>query len=154
MESNIFEREPKQNNTIVHFISSNNGKTFDGVANGGKRVANEIIDVITRELNIANTHIDKDDTMELLFDQVTISILGVSLGGLYGRYAIHELYETLYDPMKSKMTMMDGTVEIHFNTFFTIVSPHLGESEISYIPLTRKVETWIANATKQSGQDA
>lgn len=145
---------------MLHFISSNNGRTFDGVANGGKRVAKETLDVINTELN--NTKCIKCRACEDMITDVTISVFGVSLGGLYGRFAISEIYSTLSmtcdkKEMKQKddhtMTLRDGKIKVHFNTFCSLLTPHLGEHKHTYISLTRFAERLIGNRTDQSGKD-
>ena len=62
------------------------GKTHDGIANGGLRVANEIANIVE---NLAS------DTTN-----ISLSILGLSLGGLYARYTIRELYRRWSDKKK------------------------------------------------------
>jgi len=151
--NSIHKQENKSNNIRMHFISSNNGKTFDGIQKGGERVAHEIIDVIKKEVN-------ESMLRNKVITDVTISMFGISLGGIYGRYAISDLYEIFCADLNggmenfSEMTMDDGKIKVHFNSIHTYMSPHLGISKQTYFPFTKKVENFLANATKQTGLDA
>eukprot|EP01082_Thalassiosira_pseudonana_P008619 g7255.t1 g7255 contig24:215772-217642(+) len=77
---------------IVHSVKCNVGKTHDGIKNGGRRLANEIVDFIQSDVQKrASQHDNTDnDTEESKDDNaeekhVTYSIVGNSLGGLYAR---------------------------------------------------------------------
>jgi Putative serine esterase (DUF676) len=56
---------------IIHRSSCNYGKTFDGIENGGKRLALEV-----------------EDEVQKIDGLVKLSFVAYSLGGLYSRYAI------------------------------------------------------------------
>mmetsp|Transcript_11548 Transcript_11548/g.17151 ORF Transcript_11548/g.17151 Transcript_11548/m.17151 type:complete len:571 (-) Transcript_11548:511-2223(-) len=98
-------------NLIVHNAVCNEYKTADGVEAGGDRLAQEIMDVILAEVNkrrelerikkkqsndIRNAqdvdNINKDEDEDGVVD-VTLSLVGNSLGGIYSRYAIARLIE-------------------------------------------------------------
>ena len=111
---------------VVHSVVCNEGKTTDGVANGGQRLMEEILQVIQE-------HTHKDS-------KITISIVGNSLGGIYGRYAIAKLAES-----------MNGNME--FNIFCTTATPHLGISRHTYLPLPRTAEIGVAHALGSTGKD-
>jgi len=83
---------------------SNEGRTLDGVAAGGERVAREVVAFIAEE-----------DHFE------TISFVGNSLGGLYARYALGELYDA------------GGRIAgVRPGAFATTAAPHLGVEEAAY----------------------
>mmetsp|Transcript_14262 Transcript_14262/g.21528 ORF Transcript_14262/g.21528 Transcript_14262/m.21528 type:complete len:365 (-) Transcript_14262:112-1206(-) len=67
-------RALEQKNAAVLAVTSNDGRTTDGVIAGGRRVAAEVNAILEKNLHFKS-----------------ISILGNSLGGLYARYAIAEL---------------------------------------------------------------
>jgi len=70
------EREASSSeNLIVYSATSNVGKTTDGIAAGGKRLAAEVLHKIESHQT----------------EQFTLTMVGNSLGGLYARYAISEL---------------------------------------------------------------
>ncbi|CAM9376067.1 unnamed protein product [Choristocarpus tenellus] len=62
-------------NVLVHLARCNEKNTFDGVVNGGTRLAKEIEGVIKANPSLA-----------------WISVVGNSLGGLYSRYAVKLLF--------------------------------------------------------------
>jgi len=148
-------------NIVLHFISSTDGESFNGVVSGGKHVMNEILHVIDLELSKAKCA--KCNNGDNIVTDVTISIYGNSLGGIYARYAIAELYEKLSsterdeDDSKScsdpKMVMKNGDIKVHFNSFYTFLSPHMGESRHTYFIFTRYAERLLAKMLGQVGQD-
>lgn len=123
-----------QSTLIVHNAACNKGTTHDGVVKGGERLAHEMLDVIRSELNEITSY--KDDCCS----DVTISIVGNSLGGLYGRYAVAQLDELLqisdedniYDVPRHYL--LDNNIRIHFNVFCSTASPHLGCADRTYVP--------------------
>lgn len=122
---------------ITHSVSCNNEKTFDGVAAGGKRVANEVHEIITKYRHgIAGENVT----------DFTVSFIGNSLGGLYARYAISELDAQKENPPAA-------TPQIHFNVFCTTATPHLGVSKHTYVSIPRIAETAIANIMGETGRD-
>lgn len=125
----------------VYCSAYNTGKTNDGVASGGQRLANEIEDIILNDIQ-SNYHIfnnpivpppssqnhrnkglmDNNQKQEKEEYHVTLSLLGNSLGGLYSRYAI----KCLPSYLEIQVSSTSIIVHLHFNTFMTTVSPHLG----------------------------
>jgi len=106
---------------LIHKPISNEGKTNDGVALGGRRIAEEILEYV-RDTS-------KNDEGEVI---KTISFVGNSLGGIYSRYAITAITELDLD-----------CTDLHFNVFYTTATPHLGVSSHTYIPLPRVIERWL-----------
>ena len=115
---------------VVHNCVCNEGKTNDGVENGGRRLVEELITVLKKESKARNSKI------------VTVSFVGNSLGGLYSRYAIVELSQS--DALDFK---------VHFNIFCTTATPHLGISRHTYLPLPRSAENMVAHALGDTGKD-
>jgi hypothetical protein len=106
-------------NTLVLLARSNEGKTTDGVANGGRRLASEILDTVEAQPSLTS-----------------ISMLGNSLGGLYARYAAALLYtppdRSDADNGNASSSSICGLVP---GDFVTTASPHLGVRRFTYIPV-------------------
>ena len=109
---------------VVHSATANDGKTNDGIAAGGSRLATEVSQLIESHKNNTNR-------------RVTLSFVGNSLGGLYARYALSEMDWSKVEPM----------------VFCTTATPHLGVSEHTYLPLPKWGEWVIGNALQQTGRD-
>ena len=97
---------------LVHQSASNEGRTRDGVAAGGSRLASEIRQVIAMEPSLRS-----------------LVLVGNSLGGLYVRYAAAELLEA-----DSRMAGLDA------DALVTIGCPHLGVRRHTFIPLPTPVQ--------------
>lgn len=135
---------------IVHNAACNEGTTHDGVVRGGERLANEILDVIRSELE-GRRHNKQ-------YSDVTISIVGNSLGGLYGRYAVMQLDELLSssaegDDNLQQHYILDNKIRIHFNVFCSTASPHLGCADRTFFPIPRFAEIGIAKRLGETGRD-
>ncbi|KAL3796276.1 hypothetical protein HJC23_008596 [Cyclotella cryptica] len=171
VEKNALDR--KQGNTssafIVHNALCNEGRTHDGVVNGGERLADEILDVIRYEIE---KKLQQNDSLKNVEDEpidVTISIIGNSLGGLYGRFAVARLAEIAKESMSQcncdrDETQSDRTdfyciksgstaIRIHFNVFCTTASPHLGCASHTYFPIPRAAEIGVAYGLGETGRD-
>ena len=99
-----------KNGYMIHIIGSNCDdyvmgwkKTNDGIHHGGKRAANEIKSIL-----------DKYESIN------KISLIGQSLGGLYIRFAIKELYNFDNDAFYRNVKPCN---------FVTMGSPHLGTED-------------------------
>lgn len=139
----------KSSTFIVHNAACNEGTTHDGVVKGGERLANEILEVIRGEIEQSTQHHTQD---------VTISIVGNSLGGLYGRYAVAILDELLFasdeDGTKDMPHyILDDNIRLHFNVFCSTASPHLGCADRTYVPIPRFAEVGIAKRMGETGLD-
>ena len=97
---------------LAHLATSNEGRTRDGVAAGGRRLADEI-----RVLVNANPSLR------------TISLVGNSLGGLYVRAAATELLEQAAGKGGGLMANLEPRVLV------TTACPHLGVRRYTYLPL-------------------
>lgn len=142
---------------VVHNTICNEGRTNDGIIMGGKRLVDEMLSVIRYEVKF------KDDAQQQQQQQgsidVTISIIGNSLGGLYARYAITHLSEILKvdeannQEVCNKHLLFDGYIRIHLQVFCSIASPHLGCAGHTYVPIPRVAEIVVAKFMSKTGDD-
>ena len=95
---------------LVHQASDNEGNTRDGVAAGGKRLAEEVRGLARRNPSLES-----------------LVLVGNSLGGLYVRYAAAELMQDDRGAQR-----MAGLVP---DTLVTIGCPHLGVRRHTFLPL-------------------
>jgi hypothetical protein len=104
---------------LVHSATCNEGRlTRDGVAAGGRRLADEVLQL--RE---------KYQSLE------SLALVGNSLGGLYVRYASTLLLDPAGD------TIARG---LRPDTLLTLCSPHLGVRTFTYLPLPAPHKSWIS----------
>jgi len=128
---------------VVHSAICNERKTTDGVAAGGERLVEEMLHVIREEMKVRP-----------LTQNITISVIGNSLGGIYGRYAVAKLAERCdYVENDDKHWLLDGKYRLHFNIFCTTATPHLGIAGHTYLPLPRTAEIGVAHAMGDTGKD-
>jgi hypothetical protein len=152
----------RRHDMVVHCPTCNEHRTKEGVIVGGERLWQEMLDTIHCEM--ANRHDltimednDDDDNDEL--KDITISLLGNSLGGLYSRYALAKLMEHVQvidntDGDGEEPTLiLDGKYRLHLNIFCSTASPHLGISKHTYIPIPRSAEIGAAYTMGESGKD-
>jgi len=130
----------------VHAATCNEGLTDDGVGNGGERLTQEIFNVIKKELDLVES-----TNPNVKVAQVTLSLVGNSLGGLYSRYAaarVADFASLEYEhSMKQKQVLRPPepcmTVygrRLRFSVFCTTASPHLGIADHTYIRVPRSIE--------------
>jgi hypothetical protein len=125
---------------IVHSVSCNEGKTTDGIARGGERLADEIVSVIRQEMETRHPIDPSEETNSI--KEATISILGNSLGGVYGRYAIAKLAERCVQESPG-CYILDGRFRLMMNVFCTTATPHLGIAGHTFLPLPRTAEIGV-----------
>lgn len=126
---------------IVHCVSCNEGKTKDGVVQGGERVATEV-------RNVLEQHPNKVPLKR-------ISFVGNSLGGLYCRYACAVLFQKCEGAGKDGtctcgcqgVGRMAGLIP---HSFVTIATPHLGIRKFKILNLPDLVYSTMA---KDTGKD-
>jgi hypothetical protein len=136
----------QQSLVLIHSVKCNEGRTDDGIRNGGERVAQEMREYIEQKV----CSLKDDDNVHV--GEVTLSLVGNSLGGLYSRYAISKLKDHLEQtaadngtpfginnqPSDETFMFIDGNrTKLHFNVFCTTASPHLGVADHTYIPMPR-----------------
>ncbi|KAL7533086.1 hypothetical protein ACHAXR_005032 [Thalassiosira sp. AJA248-18] len=157
---------------IVHSVKCNVGKTHDGIRNGGTRLANEMINFIRADVqkrllgggvsgddNGDDNGDENNENNKAKYHDVTYSLIGNSLGGLYSRYAISLLpyqlqLQTTSSPSSSSSTPMSASrLNLHPNIFCTTATPHLGVSRHTYLPIPRIAETIIGTGLGTTGRD-
>mmetsp|Transcript_2889 Transcript_2889/g.6820 ORF Transcript_2889/g.6820 Transcript_2889/m.6820 type:complete len:471 (-) Transcript_2889:35-1447(-) len=151
-QSQIQMENEKENNkaplvdrVVVHSVRCNNGKTSDGIVAGGQRVAVEINEVI-QEIRSRQTLDGKHHP------NIRLSIVGNSLGGLYGRFAISEINWT--DDANDSQQQQQNKAQVIPHFFVTTATPHLGCGfQQTYLPLPRFIEHPIGNIMLRTGQD-
>lgn len=162
---------------VVHSSVCNEGKTTDGIQNGGERLVQEMREVILQEMIKRHAELllllaeeeeeviitknadmktsERQPTTEhtKIYD-LTLSILGNSLGGLFGRYAIAKLIERhCVWEAETKCWILDNRFRLHLNTFCTTATPHLGVSRHTYVKIPRTAEIGVAHALGATGKD-
>lgn len=124
---------------VIHSAECNSGPilTSDGIEAGGRRVAAEIDSLVA--------YYEKECSGREL-KEITISLVGNSLGGLYARHAISQVkaLSTGQGPSGAKVVP---------KFFVTTCTPHLGVSKNTYVKLPRWMETPIAHVMQQTGLD-
>ena len=153
------ESQEDRPDIVVHKPSCNNGRTTDGIAAGGTRLAEEVAEFIVNDIrdrrkrrqieNEGEVQDDGDDFEE----HVTVSFVGNSLGGLYSRYALSLLPSELRLDASEDDDASSGTIILHPNTFCTTATPHLGCSSNTYIPVPRFAERAIGRVLDVTGLD-
>lgn len=174
-------RSDLQEELVVHGVTCNEGKTKDGVCAGGERLLEEMLQVIRAEVERKRderrsrkeryhqqdwAHVDKDDdTIDSNEDKeppidVTISMVGNSLGGIYSRYAIAHLHRKLESRDDDDAnedgyagTLDNGRIRVYFQTFCTTATPHLGCSRHTWISLPRSAEIAVGYILGDTGRD-
>lgn len=137
---------------LVHSATSNDHNTLDGIETGGRRLAeeiNELLKGLTQE-----TSPDAPDT-------VYLSILGNSLGGLYARYALaHIDWNEPPNDQQSPSTADDdnsnrnnSSISIIPHIFVTTATPHLGVRDMTYWKVPQSIQPAGAWYMKKSGSD-
>jgi hypothetical protein len=151
--SSSTDRDQLTNDMVVHSSICNEHKTTDGVQKGGDRLVEEMRQVIETEISRRYPEPSEDE----IYD-VTISVLGNSLGGLFGRYAIAKLVER-HCVKESESEdedicwILDGKYRLHLNIFCTTATPHLGVSRHTYVRIPRSAEIGVAHAMGDTGKD-
>jgi len=164
----------KKGSLVVHNIACNEGKTDDGIVKGGERLLEEMLDVIRSEVMLKQTteqqqsrQTTEDGDKEDFAVDVTISMVGNSLGGLYGRYAVAQLAQVLdhhhpidpIDPNDASAESnggyysLDGRIRVHLNVFCSTASPHLGCAGHTFFPIPRTAEIGVAKVIGETGSD-
>ena len=124
---------------VVLQATCNEGKTRDGVARGGERLAREIERFIERRI------LEEGEGGE---SAASISIVGNSLGGLYARYAISKLFQS----GGGSFLEVAGRTLLPL-TFATTASPWLGTSGHTFFKVPRTAEYAFARSLGQTGMD-
>lgn len=154
------KEELNSHDMVVYNSVCNEGKTTDGIRNAGDRLVQEMRETIQEEMIKRHPELEylKDPASEtpeeLKVYDVTLSILGNSLGGLFGRYAIAKLVERhCVLESDSDCWILDGVYRLHLNIFCTTATPHLGVSRHTYVKIPRTAEIGVAHALGATGKD-
>jgi len=138
---------------IVHSTVCNEGKTTDGIEHGGDRLVDEMMEVIQSEMD---KRMSNPKNQPIADHDITLSIVGNSLGGLYGRYAIAKFIERFCESGKgdpNRLRLKHANYNIHLNIFCTTATPHLGVSRHTFLPIPRPAEIGVAHAMGETGRD-
>jgi len=140
---------------LVHSAKCNEKNSLDGIEAGGLRFANEINDVVRGvAVDIARVYRHRKCS-ELSSNKtigganIALSIMGNSMGGLYGRFALR--YIDWIVPVGIGSITIDVLVVPH--VFVTIATPHLGIKDMTYWKVPAFLEPLVAGMFGQSGQD-
>jgi hypothetical protein len=156
------EEERKHQSFFFHKATSNVDRTYDGISNGGKRLAEEVKDYIKRTISQIRVQNNQSGKTSQNF---TVSLVGNSLGGLYARYAIAELFRErqenqngfLLDLVEGNISTqqenLSHTIRVHFNVFATTACPHLGVHKHTFISIPRFLEKASAHFLGNTGRD-
>jgi hypothetical protein len=152
------EKEQTKGNLIVHNAACNEGKTSDGIIKGGERLVHEMLSVIRFEVMRKEDPQQQKGASQQCHTDVTLSVIGNSLGGLYGRYAIAHMAEILCEPTHEadkacNYYLLDGFIRIHMNVYCSIACPHLGCAGFTYFPIPRAAEMAVAKVMGETGSD-
>ena len=120
---------------VILNAKANTKISTDGIINGGQRLAAEISEWVAQQINNNHNQANKE--------VVTFSMVGNSLGGLYGRYALAKL--DFLQPPNNQHTHS----KILPLVFCTTSSPHIGVSQETFVKLSRWMEPIVATAFRQ-----
>jgi hypothetical protein len=136
-----FDTRTSTTQIVVYSAKENEGRTWDGIAAGGTRLAqeiNELVDPIRRRiLEQGQYETDASNNNSDTTLSISLSLVGNSLGGLYGRHALKYIDWTNITPL----------------VFCTTVTPHLGIHQHTYIPLFRGLEVLVGHSMQKTGLD-
>jgi Putative serine esterase (DUF676) len=136
-ESSTVNSSCHMSRILVHSAVCNHGRTSDGVAAGGRRLADEINHWVA---HVRKQHATASMLVEL--SGLDLSIVGNSLGGLYARYALAHLHWGTKGENRDEQPQPTLGAAV----FCTTATPHLGVSAPhSYLPLPRWVERFVAS---------
>ena len=144
---------PPPPKVVVHSATCNRDRTFDGIAAGGTRLADEVNNLIQHYLSFNGDSADTTTTTT-----VSLSFVGNSLGGLYARHALSQIpFLQSQPPQPTDSDASSCTAppppRVRPAVFCTTATPHLGVSQHTYIPLYRWTESLIAHAMQPTGRD-
>jgi hypothetical protein len=117
---------------IIHNCEANHGRTWDGVEAGAQRVSEEIQQVLR---NIQERFED--------LEEVSFSMLGYSLGGMYARAALPDLFPS---DEGTSCSIRKLTPKV----FCTLATPHLGSQGHTYVGLPRFLENIVGRFSQTS----
>jgi Putative serine esterase (DUF676) len=137
---------------LVHSSTVNEGRTSDGIAAGGQRLADEINQLMEHvqheldtDLKREQQPLQKSSSTDSLPYQISLSFIGNSLGGLYARYALRHI--PFLQPNNT-------SINIYPAVFCTTCTPHLGVgTNQTFIALPVWIQTIFASIIGRTGYD-
>jgi len=128
---------------IIHGVKCNNTSTFDGIAAGGGRLADEVQGFVSAYVEERRGEVN--DALAETEYNASISFFGYSLGGMYSRYALSVL--------PFEFSAGSTNVKLHPMDFCTAATPHLGIAAHTYFILPRCMEYMFAYLFGKTGKD-
>lgn len=142
------DEQKSWNRIIIHNCNCNARNTGDGIETGGQRLLEEMLHIVRS--NVKDHYgSEKHENIDAIID-ITISMIGNSLGGIYSRYAIAKLAQM---STEEGYILIDNRIRVAFNIFCTTATPHLGIASHTYFPLPRTAEIGIGKVVGQTLQD-
>ena len=168
--ANFITTSATDNETVVDFVvhsaTCNEGRTFDGVAAGGHRLADEVRGILDALLlpserggGISDDRGEQVDgttasSSRCLPSTITLSFVGNSLGGLYARAALPHLASYFASSDQPPQPQSSDGVTVIPAVFCTTATPHLGTAGHTGIPLPGWLErSVVAPAIGTTGRD-
>lgn len=115
-------------NVMVYNLCDNEGKTTDGIAAGGRRMADEVNAVL-------------DQLIRPPYRKISVSFIGYSLGGLYSRFAL-----SILGPKFSRDRITP-------KVFATLATPHLGVDNNTLVPIPPFLQSIVARSMGTTGSN-
>lgn len=128
----------------------NTGRTNDGIQAGGDRVATEVRRFLLRVEEQHQWHVAGGDAYKQL-KEITISLIGYSLGGLYARYALPQILQPLQEGEHDESSASVKAPILIPKVFCTIATPHLGSNGHTYVPIPQPVRLvfgWLSRTVR------
>ena len=141
------QQQQKQHDPfVIHTCVANKHRTNDGIQAGADRIAVEIQDVLDGVLA------EYQDVQE-----ITFSMLGFSLGGLYARVVLPQILPPLRDPSDNNNNDNDNNnnqqlPKITPKLFCTMATPHLGSRGHTFFYMPAFLERAISRVVP-TGRD-
>ena len=132
----------------VYTCVSNHGKTNDGIEAGADRVATEVRQFLHNVQQKHRRHAADDDDGCSSLKEMTISMIGYSLGGLYSRYALPKIIQ----PLDGHDQDEDPPILLTPKVFCTIATPHLGSKGHTFVPIPKMFQH-IFGSFSRTGKD-
>jgi hypothetical protein len=131
--SKIKKNKDHPSSLLVHSAVCNEGRlSLDGIENGGLRLANEINNVIRGVAFDKHKHKQNKNDERIDTTTIALSIVGNSMGGLYGRYALKYINWTSQVEIIGSTDTVVVDVLVVPNVFVTTATPHLGVKNMTY----------------------
>jgi Putative serine esterase (DUF676) len=132
---------------LVYSSIINEGKTNDGIVSGGQRLAYEINQwmkeireqIVCEQLQLQQQQQESNSIQKYINYNLSLSMIGNSLGGLYARYALRDIQFQFHGTTNSANGMIH---DIYPAVFCTTCTPHLGVGA-THLFIPNIVPLWI-----------